>query len=48
MLQLSVLCLPVVFLATFIGRRYPPPLPDLAMRRFAFALLGLIGLMLLI
>lgn len=48
MLQLSVLCLPVVFLATFIGRRYPPPLPDLAMRRLAFALLGLIGLMLLV
>jgi uncharacterized membrane protein YfcA len=48
MVQVSLLCLPVVFLATLIGRRYPPPLPDLAMRRFAFTLLGSIGLMLLV
>lgn len=48
MVELSLLCLPVVFLATLAGRRYPPPLPDLAMRRLAFTLLGLIGLMLLL
>ncbi|WP_145987910.1 sulfite exporter TauE/SafE family protein [Sulfurivermis fontis] len=48
MVQLSLLCLPVVFLATVAGRRYPPPLPDLAMRRFAFTLLGAIGVMLLV
>ncbi len=48
MVQTSLLCLPVVFLATVLGRHYPPPLPDLAMRRFAFGLLGVIGLMLLV
>ncbi len=46
-LELSLLCLPVVFIATVLGRRYPPPLPELAMRRVAFGLLGLIGLLLL-
>ncbi|MFA5628298.1 MAG: sulfite exporter TauE/SafE family protein [Thiohalomonadaceae bacterium] len=48
MIEMSLLCLPVVFLATMAGRRYPPPLPDLAMRRLAFILLGLIGLLLLV
>lgn len=48
MVELSLYCLPVVYLATLAGRRYPPPLPDLAMRRFAFLLLGLIGLLLLL
>lgn len=48
MLEVSLLCLPVVFLATVLGRRHPPPLPDLAMRRFAFILLGVIGLTLLL
>jgi len=48
MLEVSLYCLPAVFFATLAGRRYPPPLPDIAMRRFAFVLLGLIGLFLLI
>jgi len=48
MVQVSLLCLPVVFLTTVLGRRYPPPLPDLAMRRLAFGLLGIIGLSLLL
>lgn len=47
MLEVSALCLPVVFVATRLGRRFPPPLPELAMRRVAFILLGLIGLSLL-
>lgn len=47
MLEVSALCLPVVFIATRLGRRYPPPLPELAMRRLAFILLGVIGLSLL-
>lgn len=48
MVKVSLLCLPVVFIATRLGRRFPPPLPELAMRRLAFALLGLIGLSLLL
>lgn len=48
MVGISALCLPVVFLATWLGRHYPPPLPDPAMRRLAFILLALIGLGLLI
>jgi hypothetical protein len=30
-------------MATFVGRRWPPPLSPLAMRRLAFATLMLIG-----
>ncbi len=48
MVQVSLFCVPVVFVATLLGRRYPPPLPELAMRRLAFGLLGLIGLGLLL
>ncbi len=48
MLLLGVLSLPVVFVATVAGRRWRPPLSDPNMRRLAFALLGLLGLSLLI
>lgn len=34
---------PVVALATFVGRRYPPPLPARTMRRIVFTVLILIG-----
>jgi len=34
---------PVVALATLVGRRYPPALPQRAMRRIVFAVLILIG-----
>ena len=47
MRELGAPSLPVVFIATRLGRRYPPPLPELAMRRLAFILLGVIGLSLL-
>jgi len=45
-LLLGLLSLPVVLLFTWIGRRWPPPLSDLGMRRLAFGLLVLIGTLL--
>ncbi len=40
----SALCLPGVWLATWLGQRFPPPLPERGMRRLAFGLLTLLGL----
>lgn len=40
----GLLAVPVVMLATWAARRYPPPLSPLAMRRLAFLLLFLSGL----
>jgi len=48
MLHLSLLSLPVVVVMTLLGRRYPPPFSDVNMRRFAFGLLVLLGLALLL
>ncbi|MBF7052886.1 sulfite exporter TauE/SafE family protein [Halomonas sp. KAO] len=42
-LILAAWAIPVVALATYIGRRCPPPLSALAMRRVAFVTLMLIG-----
>jgi uncharacterized protein len=42
-LALTAWAIPVVALATFAGRRWPPPLPPLALRRLAFVTLMLIG-----
>ena len=47
-LELTLYALPVVFLATLVGRRYPLPLSDIGMRRAAFGLLMLLGFTLLI
>lgn len=43
MVTFALTCLPVVALFTWIGRRYPPPLDNTNMRRFAFFLLIGIG-----
>ncbi|WP_027859581.1 sulfite exporter TauE/SafE family protein [Marinobacterium jannaschii] len=37
------ICLPVVSAATWLGKKYPPPLSDKTMRRLAFTLLIIIG-----
>lgn len=42
-LILTAWAIPLVALATYAGRRWPPPLSPLAMRRLAFATLMLIG-----
>ncbi|HSH48674.1 MAG TPA: sulfite exporter TauE/SafE family protein [Halomonas sp.] len=42
-LILAAWAIPMVSLATYAGRRWPPPLSTLAMRRLAFATLMLIG-----
>lgn len=42
-LVLTAWAIPVVALATYVGRRWPPPLSPLAMRRLAFAALMVIG-----
>ena len=47
-LQLSAVSMPVSILATLAARRFPPPLSDLAMRRFAFGILCVMGLSLII
>ncbi len=48
MLRLSLLCVPAVYLATRLGQRYRPPISENGMRRFAFALLTLLGVGLLL
>jgi uncharacterized membrane protein YfcA len=48
MLNTSLLAIPVVYLATLLGQRFPPPFAEQGMRRLAFALLALLGLLLLI
>ena len=47
-LQLGLYSLPLVIIFTSVGRRFRPPLTDLAMRRMAFGLLVLLGILLLI
>ena len=46
--ELSLLSIPTTILATMAGRRYPPPITDLSMRRAAFVLLGSLGLALIL
>jgi len=46
MLNTSLLAIPVVYLATILGQRFPPPFAEQGMRRLAFALLAILGLML--
>lgn len=48
MWHLSLYCLPIVILATWVGRHFPPPLSDIGMRRLAFGLLMLLGVVLLL
>ena len=47
-LKLSTFCTPLTVLVTLLARRFPPPISDLAMRRFAFGLLCVLGLSLII
>lgn len=47
-IELALYSMPMVLLFTWIGRRYRPPLSDLAMRRVAFGLLIMLGGLLLI
>ena len=47
-LHLALFSIPVVAVLTVFGRKFRPPLSDLAMRRMAFALLLLLGTMLLL
>lgn len=48
MLSTSVLAIPIVYLATRLGQRFSPPLSEQGMRRLAFGLLALLGMMLLL
>lgn len=48
MFTFSAVCIPVVTLFTWIGRRFPPPLSSNNMRRVAFSILIIIGISLLI
>jgi uncharacterized membrane protein YfcA len=43
MLLLTLLCLPIIILTARLGRRQANRLPPLLMRRFAFALLAILG-----
>ena len=47
-LQLSLYSAPVSILVTLFARRFPPPVSETNMRRFAFALLCVIGITLII
>ncbi len=47
MLHTSLWAIPVVYFATQLGQRFPPPLSEQGMRRLAFGLLAALGLMLL-
>ena len=47
-IELALYSMPLVLLFTWIGKRWRPPLSDLAMRRVAFGLLIVLGVMLLI
>lgn len=47
MFTFSLLCMPVVFVTTWLGKNYPPPLSPLNMRRLAIGLLILIGVSLM-
>ena len=41
--SVTLLSLPVIVGATWVGKHHPPPLRDIAMRRAAFAILTLLG-----
>ena len=43
-MTLFLYSLPIVFIFTWLGKKYPPALSDIAMRRFAFGLLVLLGI----
>ena len=43
-LLFALYSLPVVFLFTWLGKKYPPPLSDINMRRTAFGLLIILGI----
>ncbi|TEA78937.1 sulfite exporter TauE/SafE family protein [Allopusillimonas ginsengisoli] len=45
---LSAVCLPMVAIATVLGKRFPPPLSADAMRRLAFAVLVIMGMALML
>jgi uncharacterized membrane protein YfcA len=47
-LKLSLFCIPVSILTTLFARRFPPKVSDMIMRRFAFSLLCVMGLFLII
>ena len=47
-LQLSLISIPITVIATIIARRFPPPVSDQTMRRFAFALLCVLGVSLIV
>ncbi len=47
-LKLSALGVPVSILSTLFARRFPPPVSELMIRRFAFGLLCLLGLSLIV
>lgn len=47
-LELSLYAVPVSIASTVLARRFPPPVSDLLMRRFAFGLLCVLGLSLIL
>lgn len=47
-LTLSLICVPLSIISTIIARRFPPPVSDITMRRFAFGLLCILGLSLVL
>lgn len=47
-LKLMALAVPVSILTTLLAKRYPPPVSELVMRRFAFGLLCVLGLSLIL
>ena len=47
-LELSLYSAPVSILTTLFARRFPPPVSDMMMRRFAFSLLCVLGLSLIL
>ena len=47
-LKLSLYSIPVTILFTLLARRFPPPASETAMRRFAFGLLCVLGLSLIL
>jgi hypothetical protein len=48
MVVLGLVALPVLALATIAGRRYPPPISEITMRRIAFVMLAAIGALLMV
>jgi uncharacterized membrane protein YfcA len=48
MLYFSMFCMPIVFIFSWLGKHYPPPLSLLNIRRFSFLLLIFIGISLIV